>query len=171
MSFHWTDDQRALFMELAAETGMSAAEIGEKIGKSRNAVISFAKRNDIPLPNAAKRIQPQNDRRAKRKAKQRAKRQEARRKCSNIALPPRPLPARRESVIVDGFEPVPFSKLIDTPGVCRFPVEDRDAPAGPDMLCCGAPVKNRKATHGLSRSYCAAHLEMMTRPPREGDAE
>lgn len=55
-------------------------------------------------------------------------------------------------------EPVRFVDL--DRGQCKWCVEPAMSPAGPDMMCCGAPVIDRLAKDGSRKAtHCQYHFE------------
>lgn len=55
-------------------------------------------------------------------------------------------------------EPVRFVDL--DRGQCKWCIEPAMSPAGPDMMCCGAPVIDRLAKDGSRKAtHCHYHFE------------
>lgn len=167
----WTE---ATLKKAAAlwKDGKSAAQIGEAIGRSRNAVLGKAHRMPELFPARGERRPSVTVRRVVEKL--RGPRSSPVRVKSEPAprppRPPKPVPAevpdgwireRGEPIRNDlsvfalpGIDPVAFIDL--GRDACRFPLQAAELKAGPSMPCCGAKTEDGK-------SYCEAHHAVMTR--------
>jgi GcrA cell cycle regulator len=137
---NWTDEETALLARLWGE-GHSGAEIGRRLGKTRNAVLGRVHRDGLP-----RREEPQ---RAARPRKI------------------RPAPALRPGAR-PGFPPplgVPLLAL--EAGQCARPLWDDDAhPAVEAMTFCG-----RRLAKGARFSFCAGCAPRMLSAAPPGIAE
>lgn len=164
----WTTAQIRLLRE-KAEAGMSASEIGEVMGVTRNAVIGCATRAGIKLNG-----KPKGGRIAaiERTPEQRAAKTEAKRKCreryismglttagkprvviSRPAKPPTPRENLTEpAVLTDAPRgaAAAIAALAERGCVCHWPIGD---PSGEDFTFCFAP----RQPFG-PQPYCDFHL-------------
>lgn len=165
----WTEDTlkeaAALWMQ-----GKSAAQIGNAIGRSRNAVLGKAHRMPELFPARGDRRPSVTVRRVVEKLRGpratpvRVKSAPAPRtprlpKPEPVDVPDGWIRERGEPIRNDlsvfalaGIEPVAFVDL--GRDACRFPLQAAEVKAGPDMPCCGAKTEEGK-------SYCDAHRAVM----------
>jgi len=129
----WTDEIVTEIRHLAAQ-GLSASNIGNELGITRNAVIGKMRRLKIPLLGDS-----QGGRRA---GDQRPRRKRATLKVPVSEAEPKPLPTN-----------VTLMELV--PEGCRWPMGD---PGTPEFAYCG----NRRAQINLP--YCEGHCRMAYRP-------
>lgn len=149
----WTEARTELLKHLLSDS-RSAADIAEKLGVSRNAVIGKVLRLGLTLPNAGNRS-PNGSVSAQRRSA-RAVNPLGRKRISRIkpeSVAPREVPDELPSMP----EPATAVRLLDAAEEhCRYPL---GAPSA-DMLVCGAPpIKDRP--------YCAYHCRICYEPARE----
>ncbi|OAB57517.1 hypothetical protein AY599_23615 [Leptolyngbya valderiana BDU 20041] len=187
----WSDADYAEAKRLWA-AGESAAQIAAVVGRSRNAVCGmvhrnpadFAKRrtrraapkrsNPAPAPKRAGARPPAATPPARRAApgsrsgagdlpdkSDVRKPTRSRRKSDQNAE--RPFPLRDDGLPLRAA-PVAFE---DVPaGRCRWPVDlGLDAPGGPAMVVCGAPVSHAGSQRSMARTHCPAHLAKAGQSP------
>ena len=165
----WTDEQRETAIRLGRDTSLSAAQIGAKVGKSRNAVIGLFHRNNVPLPLASMpRTKTRRIKRAQNKTwKKNGTAAHILARRARAAKHP-DAEKRAEPVIKPDCAPIRFADLPLDRSRCCYPVSGKAGTNGPDMPVCGAPVADRKSKDGMLRSYCAFHVRVCSREPGGG---
>ena len=158
----WTDPANVERLRelLADPRQFSAARIAGELRISRNAVIGKVKRMGLKLPQAGTSTGGPKTTRARKRPKPRAAPSPAaqgqaggaRSSSHGAACRFDDLSSRPDMT----HGPVRFVDAIMKHGRCKFPTGGRDAPAGPDMLVCGAAVAEPRAD-GMRASYCAHH--------------
>ena len=135
----WADGTKlALLEELASEKLYTSSELSQKLGCTRNMIISKCAREDIrllPQREASISMQPQ------RVATMAATRQ------AKLASKPLPEPP----IAPDLSKAVPMEKLHDA--ICRYPYGTE-----PPYTFCGHPVKS-------GAPYCHAHAQICFQKP------
>lgn len=142
----WTPDRILLLTNLNTQ-GLSASQMGEKLGTSRNAVIGKLLRLGIPMTNALGVRLPNGTGRDKVRARAKRQQQQAsvvKRIKAKVTRPPEPPP-----IVADGDIPLSQRRtLLELePHHCRWPCGD---PGEPGFYFCGASKDGE-------RVYCAAH--------------
>jgi GcrA cell cycle regulator len=143
----WTEDAIATLRQLWAE-GLSTAEIGRRMGISKNAVVGKAHRlNLAPRPSPIRRVpgaapSPRPARRAARPAMPRPSPMMA-----GTPMPVRP-PVERPAPVVAIRPPPPPLRLGNS--ACCWPLGD---PGTPAFRFCGAQAL-------LGKPYCAEHASV-----------
>jgi hypothetical protein len=156
--FSWTAEVIAEMLRLR-DAGLSASQIGAKLGVSRNACLGKIQRLGLAKPRERVASAPApvagaqgaRPRRTMNRATARARRAappvEAREAAPQPAAAPEPGPAPlavcEASTLIYG--PVEIVDLVD--GLCKWPLWEADADP---RLYCGAPVDGKS-------SYCARH--------------
>lgn len=151
-SISWTAAEIDILRRLAAQ-GMSSTQIGARLGKTRNSIISKSQREGIPLLWGLNRPKkPTGPRKPKMSVMTGLPTNPDRK-------PPQPLPRASATDADKAFgKPVTIMEL--TADTCRWPIGD---PHEPDFVYCGAqPVEGC--------SYCARH-QALAESPRSKMAE
>lgn len=156
-AFVWTDERIALLVKLRDE-GVCAADIGERIGASRNAVLGKAFRLDLPPPKVKPKSTP-GPRQAKAKSapqQPRIFRQVMRIVPANIhggMRIVRAVETDQPALRCAEVEPRNISLIDLEPNDCRYPYGD-----GP-MTFCGHPKI-------AGSSYCFHHFHLCRQESR-----
>ena len=159
----WTEARETHLRHLATTTGLSAGEIGSRIGYSRGAVIGKLKRMGLKLPNATG---PKANRPGRRR-KPTAKRVSVFRGKPAAVLHTSPLCESFAKRDTETFmaESMAFADALIDGKCCKFPVGGYSDPPGPQMKVCGRPVADPDSPFETdpSRNYCGYHVSIARR--------
>ncbi|TGQ69536.1 hypothetical protein EN829_014935 [Mesorhizobium sp. M00.F.Ca.ET.186.01.1.1] len=148
----WPHEDLQLLRKLVGE-GLSASQIGQRLGRSRNAVIGKIMRNKASVGKLARSSGEMNGRKVTAKQKPAPKR------AYRKALPPKPLPVfERPQPYVPAKNlpatlPITFLDAM-TRRRCLHFVGDPLGLDGPEMPVCGA----ERSEHAEGRPWCRRHL-------------
>jgi GcrA cell cycle regulator len=142
----WTEERKDALKKLWAD-GLSASQIGDELGVTRNAVIGLVHR--MGLPKRRENVAPAKNRVP-------SQRQRSARPRFNFVPPKAYEPVDKRAVVAAIVPPVepPLSVFNLTAATCRWPVGD---PQEPGFRFCGHPP-------GAGKPYCAAHCAMAYEP-------
>lgn len=158
----WSEERIGILRELAADK-LSAAEIGAKMGVTRNTISGAAHRHGIQLKGgtARKPDTPEAEAARLRKAVPSTRRAPAVPAPARVLAPPpelAPLPTSAALVPL----PITFWDAVRADR-CLFFACDPFSPDGPDMPVCGA---ERPAWAARENRYCARHLTLLAQKAR-----
>lgn len=151
----YTADDKAKVAELM-RAGLSASQIGEQVGRSRNSVISFVHRHkdlgEIGL-HGAPAPGGRRDMSIKASRKQGGIKGGKPAKINPQNIVAKKVSRRSDPVLVDQAVPAPDARMVSLmelkSGDCRFPVEG----SGVDARFCAAPIRP-------GHSYCNHHRQI-----------
>jgi GcrA cell cycle regulator len=147
----WPPERADRVRRYWSEDGLSASQIGELMGCSRNAIIGLVHRNGFKKPSLGE-IRSQN---AKAQPKGDDKKFIPKKKARSKPNPPPKFLIPRNKPMMPVCEPVnaiTFWKL--KPWSCRWPIGD---PPLNTLRFCGKSVEK-------GRSYCPSHCDMAYQP-------
>jgi GcrA cell cycle regulator len=144
--YQWTDERIALLIKLRDE-GVCAADIGERIGTSKNAVLGKAFRLNLPPPKIKPTSTP-----GPRKPREASKPRLVRATHNSLFMVPKAT-IQMERLRCVEIEPRHLALIDLEPGDCRYPYGDGT------ITFCGHPKM-------AGSSYCVPHKHLTSEPPR-----
>ena len=155
---HWGDDHDKTLRSLWLDSGKSAAQIGDAMGRSRNAIIGRVYRLRLPS-----RDSKEHKSRGAREAKARREKARKPRPWTGEKVPPPFKPTRYkpppEQIMVKPKNRRGLMDLRDNQ--CRWPIGE---PGTPEFHFC-----DQTKVHGVS--YCDYHIKIAHETPNQSDAE
>ncbi len=143
----WNDETIARIRDLWAE-GHSTAEIGRRMGVTKNAIVGKAHRLNLPPRPSPIRRNPAEGHAPRRAAVKRVSGPTLPTLEANAPAAPRPLPQARPAMVLRSVptQPRPAGRV----SACCWPLGD---PGTPTFRFCGDPAMQ-------SKPYCAQHAAL-----------